>query len=35
MCRRPEPEEPVIKKRKRPGKQIRMLQEQRKQRIKI
>lgn len=34
MCRKPEPE-PIIKKRKRPGKQIRMLQEKRKHKINV
>lgn len=35
MCRRPEPENPIIKKRKRPGKQIRMLQEKHKNKINV
>lgn len=35
MSRRPEPEKPIIKKRKRPGKQIRMLQEKHKNKIKV
>ncbi|XP_025404761.1 uncharacterized protein LOC112679250 isoform X2 [Sipha flava] len=34
MCRKPEPES-FVKKRKRPGKQIRMLQEKRKHKIKV
>lgn len=34
MCRKPDPE-PIVKKRKRPGKQIRMLQEKRKHKIKV
>jgi len=35
MCRKPEPEDPVIKKRKRSRKQIRMLQEKHKNKIKV
>lgn len=35
MCRKPEPEDPIIKKRKRPGKLIRMLQEKHKNKIKV
>ncbi|XP_022177091.1 uncharacterized protein LOC111038349 isoform X2 [Myzus persicae] len=35
MCRKPEPEDPVVKKRKRPGKQIRMLKEKHKNKIKV
>lgn len=34
MSRKPEPEEPMGKKRKRPGKQIRLLQEKYKNKIK-
>jgi len=35
MCRKPEPEDPVKKRRKRPGKQIRLLQEKQKNKIKV
>lgn len=35
MSRRPEPEIPIMKKRKRPGKQIRMLLEKHKNKIKV
>ncbi|NP_001155730.1 uncharacterized protein LOC100166987 [Acyrthosiphon pisum] len=35
MRRKPEPEDPVVKKRKRPGKQIRMLREKHKNKIKV
>lgn len=35
MSRKPENEKPITKKRKRPGKQIRCLQEKRKRKIKI
>lgn len=36
MSRKPEPENPVVmKKRKRPGKQIRMLKEKHKNKIKV
>lgn len=35
MSRKPEPEKPIVKKRKRPGKQIRMLQEKQKFKKKV
>uniref|UniRef100_A0A2S2PBE0 Nucleolus and neural progenitor protein-like N-terminal domain-containing protein n=1 Tax=Schizaphis graminum TaxID=13262 RepID=A0A2S2PBE0_SCHGA len=35
MSRKPEPEDPIIKKRKRPGKRSRMLQEKHKNKIKV
>lgn len=35
MSRKPEPEKPIAKKRKRPGKQIRMLQEKQKFKKKV
>lgn len=35
MCRKPEPEKSITKKRKRPGKQIRILQEKRKHKINV